>query len=123
VIPVVQFDNHNWQQLEDDIVYASDNFGGIGFWAPDFNNLATPITDMTQSCNNSKSIALCVLKNNQEQDQVENQPSVIEKFTCVYRGYLQLMLTLLVLLAITLAILYFKYCEVQNLVKKYFYGY
>ncbi|MBR7792652.1 hypothetical protein KDM87_08610 [Undibacterium sp. FT147W] len=120
VIPVVQFDNHNWQQLEDDIVYASDNFGGIGFWAPDFNNLATPITDMTQSCNNGKNIALCVLKNNREQDQVENQPSVVEKFTCVYRGYLQLMLTLLVLLAITLAILYFKYCEVQNLVKKYF---
>ncbi|MBK1891356.1 hypothetical protein Undi14_15065 [Undibacterium sp. 14-3-2] len=120
VIPVVQFDNHNWQQLEDDIVYASDNFGGVGLWAPDFNNLATPITDMTQSCNNAKNIALCLLKNIREQDQVENQPSVIEKFTCVYRGYLQLMLTLLVLLAITLAILYFKYCEVQNLVKKYF---
>ncbi len=32
VVPVITFDNDNWQQLEDDIIYFKDNFGGIGFW-------------------------------------------------------------------------------------------
>ncbi|WP_157125773.1 hypothetical protein [Pandoraea norimbergensis] len=32
IVPVITFDNDNWQQLQDDIIYAQDNFGGIGFW-------------------------------------------------------------------------------------------
>lgn len=31
-IPVLEFDGSSWNQLEDDIIYFADNFGGIGFW-------------------------------------------------------------------------------------------
>lgn len=33
VVPVITFDNDSWQQLEDDLIYFKDNFGGIGFWS------------------------------------------------------------------------------------------
>lgn len=32
IIPVIEFDGVSWPQLEDDIIYFDDNFGGIGFW-------------------------------------------------------------------------------------------
>ncbi|EJL94040.1 hypothetical protein PMI16_00395 [Herbaspirillum sp. CF444] len=32
IVPVITFDHDNWQQLQDDIIYFKDNFGGIGFW-------------------------------------------------------------------------------------------
>jgi len=31
-IPVLEYDGHNWQQLNDDIIYFNDNFAGIAFW-------------------------------------------------------------------------------------------
>lgn len=31
-VMVLSFDGHNVPQLEDDIIYAKDNFGGVGFW-------------------------------------------------------------------------------------------
>ncbi|MDE2388696.1 MAG: hypothetical protein KGN35_06380, partial [Betaproteobacteria bacterium] len=32
IVPVIEFDGRDWKQLEDDVVYFNDNFGGIGFW-------------------------------------------------------------------------------------------
>lgn len=32
IVTVISFDGHNTDQLVDDIIYAKDNFGGIGFW-------------------------------------------------------------------------------------------
>lgn len=32
IVTVISFDGHNKNQLVDDIIYAKDNFGGIGFW-------------------------------------------------------------------------------------------
>lgn len=32
LVAVISFDGHNENQLVDDIIYANDNFGGIGFW-------------------------------------------------------------------------------------------
>lgn len=120
LLPVLHFDNRNWQQLEDDILYAGDNFGGIGFWSPNFDNLAKPVIDLEQSCLQSQQIAVCLLKNYRPQEIVEDNSSTIEKFVCVSRWYLQLVLTLFVLLAILLAYLFARYCEIQNFVKRYF---
>jgi hypothetical protein len=36
LVPVVEYDGTSSQQLADDIVYASDNYYGIGFWALPF---------------------------------------------------------------------------------------
>lgn len=32
IVMVISFDGHSKNQLVDDIIYAKDNFGGIGFW-------------------------------------------------------------------------------------------
>ncbi len=32
VVTILSFDGHSKDQLNDDIIYAKDNFGGIGFW-------------------------------------------------------------------------------------------
>lgn len=120
VIPVMQFDNHNWQQFEDDVVYASDNFGGIGLWAPDFDNIAISSANLNESCYRGKQIALCILRNFRDSNQVGKLPSAIARFACVNRWYLQLALTGFLLIAIVLAFLFAKYCEVQTLIKRYF---
>ena len=33
LVMVLSYDGHSRDQLDDDIIYAADNFGGIGFWA------------------------------------------------------------------------------------------
>ena len=120
ILPVLHFDNRNWQQLEDDIVYAHDNFGGFGFWSPNFDNLAQPVTDTSQSCAESTLIVVCLLKNYRDQTVSASLPGPLESFACVHRWALQMILTSLVLLAIVLAILFFRFCKVQNFIKTYF---
>jgi len=120
IIPVLQFDNRNWQQLEDDIIYTRDSFGGVGLWAPNFDNIATPVTDLSQSCAQSQQIAVCLLKNFREPEQAERIPSAIEKFTCVYRWFLQLAFNVFVVAAIVIIVLFVRSCAMQALVKRYF---
>ncbi|WMW80517.1 hypothetical protein RF679_18035 [Undibacterium cyanobacteriorum] len=120
IIPVMQFDNHNWQQLEDDVVYASDNFGGMGLWAPDFENIAKPTLNMSESCARGQQIALCILRNFRESNQADRLPSAVARFACVNRWYLQIALTAFLLIAIVLAFLFAKFCEVQSFIKRYF---
>ncbi|GGC76629.1 hypothetical protein [Undibacterium terreum] len=120
ILPVLHFDNRNWQQLEDDIIYVRDNFGGVGFWAPNFDNLAQPVTDTSLSCLQSKMIAVCLQKNYGNQSTGVNLPNPLESFACVNRWALQLILTFLVLVALGLAVFFFRSCNVQNFIKKYF---
>jgi hypothetical protein len=40
LVPVAEYDGASSQQLADDIVYASDNYYGIGFWAVPFADAA-----------------------------------------------------------------------------------
>ena len=120
VIPVMQFDNRNWQQLEDDVVYASDNFGGMGLWAPDFENIAKPTLNMAEPCVRGQQIALCILRNFRESNKADKLPSAIARFACVERWYLQIALAVFFLIAVLIAVLFAKYCEVQNFIKRYF---
>ncbi len=120
LLPVLHFDNRNWQQLEDDIVYASDNFGGVGLWAPSFDNLALPIGELENSCLDSKQIATCILKNYRYPEDVEHIPSALEKFACVNRWWLQLTLTVMLLVALGIAYLFYQFCEVRAIVQRYF---
>lgn len=36
VVPVLEYDGKRFEQLNDDIIYLMDNFGGIGFWPLQF---------------------------------------------------------------------------------------
>jgi len=46
VAMVISFDGKNVEQLQDDVIYANDNFGGIGFWTQPFLPEAAPISDV-----------------------------------------------------------------------------
>jgi hypothetical protein len=121
ILPILHFDDHNWQQLDDDIVYARDNFGGVGFWAPDFDNLAQPAAkDANQSCLQSKQIAVCLLKNYRDESVNDSLPGPVEVFACVHRWVLQLMMLFLLAAGIVVIVLFFTFCKVQNFIKNYF---
>jgi hypothetical protein len=120
IVPVVHFDDNNWQQLEDDIVYARDNFGGMGFWAPDFDNLAKPVKDASQSCLQSQLIFVCLLKNYRDASVHESLPGPIEVFACIHRWVLHWFMLCMLVTAIVLVALFFTFCKVQNFIKNRF---
>lgn len=120
ILPVWHFDDRNFQQLEDDVVYSRDNFGGVGFWAPDFDNLAKPVEDANESCLQSKMMVLCLLKNYRDESAGSSLPGPVESFVCVNRLAFQMILTALIMLIIAQVILYFRVCKAQDFVKKNF---
>ncbi|WP_188418901.1 hypothetical protein [Oxalicibacterium solurbis] len=50
IVPVIEFDGRSWQQLEDDVIYLKDNFGGIGLWPLSYRN-ATAAADAAAPTN------------------------------------------------------------------------
>ena len=120
MLPVLHFDNRNWQQLEDDIVYARDSFGGLGLWAPDFDNLAKPVTDPTLSCLKSAELAVCLSRDYREADEEVDLPNALEAFACVERWWLRLALFVLLIIIVTVVVLFFRFCGAQNFLKRNF---
>jgi hypothetical protein len=120
ILPVLHFDNRNWQQLQDDIVYARDTFGGLGLWAPDFDNLAKPVEDVTLSCLKSASLTTCLSRNYLDPGEDIKLPGPLEAFACVQRWLLRLILSLLVLVIVTVVVLFFRFCGAQNFIKRNF---
>lgn len=127
VVPVLQFDNRNWQQLDDDIVYFKDNFAGIGFWplplanlAKPVPNLSLPIMDPANSCVNAELVALCLLQRYQVEGAKATQTSDIQKRVCEHRWALRATMDLFVLLDLIVLILFFQSCTVQGVIRQYF---
>lgn len=120
ILPILHFDDHNWQQLDDDIVYSRDNFGGVGFWAPDFENLAQTVKTDNLSCLDSRQFAVCLLKNYRDESVADSLPGPIEKFACVHRWLLHWIMLFLVATGIVLIVLFFTFCKARNLIKNHF---
>jgi len=120
ILPVVHFDDHSWQQLNDDFVYARDNFGGVALWAPDFKNLAGQIKDESASCLQAENIAVCLLKSFNDEKVRGGLPGPIEAFACVYRWYLHWIMLFLLVTGIVLTVLFFTDCKMQNFIKHHF---
>ncbi|MRW89708.1 hypothetical protein GJ699_06910 [Duganella sp. FT80W] len=120
LLPVLHFDNRNWQQLEDDIVYARDSFGGVGLWAPDFDNLAQPVQDPSLSCLQSKQLNICLARNYSDPTEEIKLPGPLESFACVQRWTLRVILAVLLAIIFTVVVLFFRFCGAQNFIKKYF---
>ena len=126
ILPVLHFDDHNWQQLDDDIVYSHDNFGGVGFWAPNFDNMDKPIKDEGQTCLTSQQMAVCLLKNlheaslNASDGVSDSLPGPVELMACVHRWLLHVVLLVVALTGITLIALFFISCPVQKWIKDHF---
>jgi hypothetical protein len=121
VLPVVSFDSHNWQQLDDDIAYFRNNFAGVGFWAPSFDNMAKPIEDFNLSCLESKNMAQCLMQHALETNGTEmSPPSALEKFVCANRYLLQIGLFLSLMISVIIAFSFWKSCHIQNMIRKHF---
>jgi hypothetical protein len=120
ILPILHFDDHNWQQLDDDIVYSHDNFGGVGFWAPDFDNMAKPVKAGDQSCLESQQMAVCLLKNYRDVRGSDSVLGPIEMLACVHRWMLHVILLLLALTGAALIVLFFTSCAVQKIIKDNF---
>lgn len=120
MLPILHFDTRNWQQLEDDIVYSRDSFGGLGLWAPDFDNLAKPVTDPSLSCVKSMELTVCLSRNYLDPGADIEQPGAIEAFACVERWTLRVILALLLIIIGTVVVLFFRFCGAQNFLKKNF---
>lgn len=120
MVPVLHFDNNDWQQLDDDIVYARDNFGGVGFWAPDMINLAESIKGKSEKCIDSKHIAACVLSNYREPLVSESVPGPVEAFVCVHRWALHWVMLFLIVTGFVLLVSFFTSCKVQGFIKNHF---
>jgi hypothetical protein len=120
LLPVLHFDNRNWLQLEDDVVYARENFGGVGMWAPDFQNLAKPVEDTSLSCLQSMLVAVCLARINLSPGEHIQLPSWVEVMSCVHRWTLRVILALLLLTIVIVAFLYFRFCGARALIAKYF---
>ncbi len=120
ILPVLHFDNRNWQQFEDDIVYTRDNFGGLGLWAPDFHNLNQPVPDPSLSCVDSMLMSLCLGQNYEEPSEYAGPPGWLETTICVQRWPLRLVFAFLMLVLAALIFMYFRFCGAQNFIKRYF---
>ncbi|MFZ6756057.1 hypothetical protein ACO0K9_02465 [Undibacterium sp. Ji50W] len=120
VVPVVQFDNRNWQQLEADIAYMNYNFGGMGFWPLPVANLAKPAPTKPQSCMDSQQVLICLLDNFKMPGTESHLPSLIAREVCEYRWTLIILMNCWLIAIAVLAFLYFKYCNIQNFIRRYF---
>lgn len=120
IVPVVQFDNRNWQQLEADIAYMNYNFGGMGFWPLPVANLAKPAPTTPQSCVESKLVLICLLENFKMPGTENHLPSLIAREVCEYRWPLIILMNCWLIAIAVLAFLYFKYCNIQNFIRQYF---
>jgi hypothetical protein len=120
MVPVLHFDRRNWQQLEDDIVYARESFGGLGLWAPDFDNLAEPVLDPMLSCVKAMKLTSCLSRNYLEPGSEVELPTALEAFACVQRWILRLVLCLLLMIIVTVVVLFFRFCGAQTFIKKNF---
>ncbi|MBS0299331.1 MAG: hypothetical protein JSR32_05280 [Proteobacteria bacterium] len=119
IIPVIEFDGRNWQQLEDDVLYFNDNFGGIGFWPMPANEPAVA-EEMPFRCDAIQSVSGCVTRYFQNTDWYGEPDSFLEKFVCENRAYFRIAVGLLTVLCLVYTGLYFYSCRIHNEIKNFY---
>ncbi|VVE77619.1 hypothetical protein [Pandoraea sputorum] len=133
IVPVITFDNDNWQQLQDDIVYAQDNFGGIGFWPmplsaagaaqktdpamPTVDSLVPRAMEGVQACTLTRSISECIADH--YQDPPGAQSSAVCKTVCENLYAFRLATKLVLLLLIGCAVAYYASCRWREWMARY----
>ncbi|SFK24816.1 hypothetical protein SAMN05216302_1002152 [Nitrosomonas aestuarii] len=105
VIPVIEFDGHNWEQLEDDIVYFKDNFGGAGFWSMPLNEPAMP-AELSGRCSEIQTIGGCLVRHFQQAERDGQPDSLLDQFVCENRHFFWTALMILAVLSFILLVSY-----------------
>jgi len=121
LIPVINFNGLAWPQLEDDLIYFDDNFGGVGFWpgtkepAPDAAKVASP---GVARCGDLKLLDDCI------QDYFRDPPgesdSLACKFVCDYRLPLHFTLYSLALALAATLFAYVRWCDARLVIRRYY---
>ncbi|SES70458.1 hypothetical protein SAMN05216326_10282 [Nitrosomonas marina] len=119
IIPVIEFDGRNWEQLEDDIVYFKDNFGGVGFWPLPLNEPVLK-TEMTGRCEEIKGISSCLVRHFQHPDRNGQPDTALDRFVCENRSFFWVALVVLGVLSLILLISYLNSCRFHGRHKKIF---
>lgn len=116
IIPVIAFDGKNWKQLEDDIVYFKDNFGGVGFW-PLLVNEKAVTEDMSSRCDEIMSVTGCLVRFFQEATWHGYPDAMIDQYVCENRTVFRLAMGLLIFLSLILMCLYLYSCRIHSKIK------
>jgi len=129
IVPVITFDNDNWQKLQDDIIYAKDNFGGIGFWPMSTTvpmaaagkdkpiDLIQPGRAGVQQCDVSRDISQCIGDFYQTDPGAETSPAC--KTVCENLYAFRLGTKLVFLLLLGCAVLYYSSCRWREAMVRY----
>jgi hypothetical protein len=125
IVPVIEFGRKDWSQLEDDMIYFGDNFGGIGFWPVTINKVgkesAASVTRGTgiKSCEASKSVERCL--EDFAQTKAGYSPFAFTNFICENRWILRFLVGVcLLILAVTFAV-YYRFCHLRPRIERYRY--
>jgi len=122
IIPVIEFDGRNWKQLEDDVVYFKESFGGIGFW-PLMVNEPAVLEEMPSRCDEINSVGGCLVRYFQNMAWHGEPESFVEKMVCEHRAYLRIALGLLTAFCLLFTSLYFYSCRIHTRIKKFYIPY
>jgi len=114
VVTTITFDGHNSDQLSDDVIYAKDNFGGIGFWT---QPVASGVVAAPESTTVSTVLHKEYLNTAASENSAKDQVCTI---VCPNRWAFRIAWDIFVLALLSSIFLYFKMCSVQTYIKKNF---
>lgn len=130
IVPVITFDNDNWQQLQDDIIYFKDNFGGVGFWPMAMSvpapaaagkdkplDQVLPSTAGVQQCDVSRDVSQCLADFYQTDPGAEAAP--VCKTVCENLYAFRLATKLAFMLLLACAALYYCSCLWRETMARY----
>lgn len=113
VVTVVSYDGKSRGQLEDDVIYAGDNFGGIGFW---------PQPVATGKASAANGTISQVLHENflQTAGGLASMKAKLCKFICPNRWFFRLAWDVFLLILLASAVLYATLCSWRKLFDAHF---
>jgi hypothetical protein len=124
IFPVITFGAKDWQQLEDDIVYYKDNFGGIGFWplsaVPAAQKPPVVLPAGVLDCITSKDVSRCLIDHYQIKPGV--QTGAVCKTVCENRLAFRTGTALFVFLLLTCWGLYWWSCRWRAWMSAYYFA-
>jgi len=114
VVTTITFDGHNSDQLADDVIYAKDNFGGIGFWT---QPVASGVVAAPESTTISKVLHQKYLNKAEGENSLK---SSVCSIVCPNRWAFRIAWDVSILALLSSIFMYFKMCSVQTYIKKNF---
>lgn len=115
IVTVLTYDGRSKGQLEDDIIYAKDNFGGIGFWTQPLAAAGAAPAD------ESVTVAALLDKRYLAAKHDEASPkAAVCRIVCPNKWIFRIAWDVFMLLLVAGVVLYFSACEWRVIFRQYF---